>query len=118
MSIIDWISKRSIRQMFMTYFTARSQQATHRDALWAVVRSRFPNDQTRAKAFWQNHWRNVSGHEPLLLPGENQEEAELKTLIDCLLHVIGGHNSLGMNFYSQIADIYEKEIKDEIKPGR
>jgi hypothetical protein len=116
--MIDWILKRSIRHMFTTYFRARAQQATHRDALWAVVRFQFAKEPDRATAFWQNHWRNVSGHEPLLLPGENREEAELKTLIDCLLHVIGGHNSLGMDFYSQIADIYEKEIKDEIKPGR
>ena len=111
MSMIDWISKRAIRQMFTTYFTARSQQANHRDALWAVVRSRFPNEPDRATAFWQNHWRNQSNHTPLLLPSENQEEAELKTIIDCVLHVNGGLNSLDMDFYRQIADIYEKEIK-------
>jgi hypothetical protein len=108
--MIDWIVNWGIRQMFRTYFTARSQRAAHKDALWAVVRSRFPNDQGRATAFWQNHWRSQSRYEPLLLPGENQEEAELKTLIDCLLHVAGGPNSLGMDFYTKIADIYEKEI--------
>jgi hypothetical protein len=111
MSIIDWISKRSIRQMFTTYFRARAQEASHRDALWAVVRSRFPNEQDRATAFWHTFWRNQSGRKPLLLPGENAEEAELKTLMDVLLHVIGGPNSQEMDFYSQINSIYDKEIK-------
>lgn len=116
--MIDWIVKRSIRSMFSTYFRARAQQATHRDALWAIVRFQFAKEPDRATTFWQNHWRGQSKYEPLLLPGETQEDAELKTLIDLLLHAVGGHKALGMDFYTLIADIYENEVKDEIKPGR
>lgn len=111
MSIIDWISKRSIRQMFTTYFTARAQQARHRDALWAVVRSRYPNAPERATAFWQRHWRLQAEHPPIVMPDENQEEAELKTLIYFLLVDIGGSEPPGVDYVKQIGDIYYNEIK-------
>ena len=110
-SIIDWISKRSIRQMFATYFTARAQQTTHRDALWAVVRSRYPNAPEMATTFWQRHWRLQAEHPVMVMPDENQEEAELKTLIYSLLVAIGGSEPPGVDYVKQIGDIYCGEIK-------
>lgn len=110
MNIIGWILRRAIRQMFATYLAARAQRATHRDALWAVVLSRFPKEPNRATAFWHNHWRLEAEHPSMVMPDENQEEAELKVIVHFLLLNHGSEPS-GVNYTRQINEIYDNEIK-------
>jgi len=46
----------------------------------------------------------------MVMPDENQEEAELKVLIFHLLIDIGGSEPPGVNYTKQIEDVYHDEI--------
>jgi hypothetical protein len=108
MSMIDWIIKRSIRQMAQTYFVARSKRLTHEEALKAVVWSRFPDSPPRATAFWDNHLRRRAERPLIVSSDENQEEVELKSLIQVLLAVISGGQPPGVDYFRLIENIFKE----------
>jgi hypothetical protein len=110
---MDWFVKRAIkqgiRQMFKTYFTARSRGGIPRDALWAVVLSRFQNDLDTATTFWHGYWS--------VEPSDGtSEDAELQLLIGSILRHDAGPTIINdveymMHFEELVRDVYNKEVK-------
>jgi hypothetical protein len=109
MSIIDWISKRSIRRMMRNYFDAKATGADHTQALQIVVHTWYSNSPVKAKTFWERHWRIQAGVPPLALPNMTKDEAELQCLLYCLILDGSGSSEVpGMNLVGQIEDIYNE----------